>query len=411
VSLTLPDAAAMDAADPLAPLRSRFALPPDVIYLDGNSLGALPQPTASHMQQVVTAQWGHDLIGGWNKHGWIDAPLRVGARIAPLIGAAPDEVLVADTTSINLFKLLAGALSLRPGRRVIVAEQGDFPTDLYILQGLRDLLPDIRLCIVPRDEVAAALDDQVAVLLLSQVNYKTGRRWDMAPMTAAAQAHGALVLWDLCHSAGAIAVDLNGSGADLAVGCGYKFLNGGPGAPSFLFVAARHQATIRSPLTGWLGHATPFTFSGEYAPASGIRRMLCSSPSILAIAALEAGLAVWDGIDLAEMEAKAGRLGNLFIDLVEAQCGRFGLVLASPRNAQDRGAQVSFAHPDGYAIMQALIARGVIGDFRDPDLIRFGFAPLTTRYADIAGAAATLHEIMVSGAHRAPRYAVRAAVT
>jgi kynureninase len=409
--VTRDDCAALDAADALAPLRDQFSLPAGLIYLDGNSLGALPARTASYMQDVVTAQWGQDLIGGWNTHGWIDAPARVAARIAPLIGAAADEVLVADTTSVNLFKLAAGALSLRPGRRTIVSEQGNFPTNVYMLEGLRDLLGDVALRIVPPDQVVQALDDSVAVLSLSQVHYKSGRRWDMAALTRAAHDHGALALWDLCHSAGAIKVDLNAAGADLAVGCGYKFLNGGPGAPAFLFVAQQHQAAIRSPLTGWLGHASPFTFEDDYAPAAGIRRMLCSSPSILAIAALEAGLELWQGVDLDQVEAKAGRLGDLFIGRVETRCAAFGLRLASPRETGLRGAQVSFAHPEGYAVMQALIARGVIGDFRAPDLIRFGFASLTTRFVDVHDAVEVLHEVLATGAYREPRYRVRAAVT
>ncbi len=401
----------MDAADPLAAARGQFALPDGVIYLDGNSLGALPARTAAHMQRVVTAQWGGDLIGSWNKHGWIDAPARVGALIAPLIGAQADEVLVADTVSINLFKLLTGALGLRPGRRTILTESGNFPTDLYILQGLRDLLGDVVVRAVPPDDVLAAIDDRTCVLLLSEVNYKTGRRWDMAAVNRAAHAAGALVLWDLCHSAGAIAVDLGGTNTDLAVGCGYKFLNGGPGAPGFVYVARRHQDAIRSPLTGWLGHASPFTFEDDYVPATGIRRMLCSSPSILAIAALEAGLEVWDGVRLDEIEAKAGRVTGLFIALVEQACAGFGVGLASPRAARDRGAQISFSHPDAYAVMQALIARGVIGDFRAPDLIRFGFAPLTTRYVDVFDAAAALRDVLATEAYRAPAFAVRAVVT
>jgi kynureninase len=411
VSVSREDCVALDAADPLGAMRGRFALPEGVIYLDGNSLGALPAHTAAHVARVIEAQWGRDLIGSWNTHGWIDAPLRVGAAIAPLIGAGPDEVLVADTVSINLFKLLAGGLSLRLGRRVIVSEQENFPTDLYIMQGLRDLLGDVVLRVVPHGEILGALDDDVAVLLLNHVDYKSGRRWDLARMTEAAHAHGALILWDLCHSAGAVAVDLGGCGADLAVGCGYKFLNGGPGAPGFLFVAAQHQEMIRSPLSGWLGHESPFAFDAAFTPARGIRRMLCSSPSILAIASLEAALALWAGVDLAQVEAKAGRLGDLFIGLVEALCEGQGLRLASPPAARERGAQVSFAHHQGYAVMQALIARRVVGDFREPDLIRFGFAPLTTRYVDVFDAASALATILRDGVHRDPRFGVRAAVT
>ena len=402
---------AMDAADPLAGAREHFALPEGIIYLDGNSLGALPACTAAHMQAVLTAQWGRDLIGSWNKHGWIEAPERVGALIARLIGARVDEVIVADTVSINLFKLLAGALSLRPGRRAILTEQGNFPTDLYIMEGLRDLLVDVELRIVDPAHVAQAIDGNTAVVLLSEVNYRTGRRWDVAALNRAAHAKGALVLWDLCHSAGAVKVDLNGCGTDLAVGCGYKFLNGGPGAPGFLFVASAHQAAIRSPLSGWLGHATPFTFEDRFAPANGIRRMLCSSPSILAISALEAGLQVWRGVELEHVESKAAKLGDLFIALVEQGCGALKVRLASPRESAVRGAQVSFAHDHAYPVMQALIAQGVIGDFREPDLIRFGFAPLTTRYVDVFDAATQLQNVLATGSYKSPAFSVRSVVT
>ena len=409
--ITRADCEAMDCADPLAAVRDAFALPDGVIYLDGNSLGALARATLPHVQDVVASQWGRDLIGSWNTHDWIGAPARVGARIAPLIGAAADEVLVADTTSINLYKLAAGALSLRPGRRVIVSEAGNFPTDVYMLQGLRQLLGDVELRIVAPENVVAALDESTALLVLSHVHYKSGRRWDVAALTNAAHAVGALALWDVAHSAGAIAVRLNDCNADLAVGCGYKFLNGGPGAPAFLFVARRHQDAIVSPLTGWLGHAEPFAFSDEFLPAKGVRRMLCSSPSILATAALEAGLSVWDGIELTAVENKAGRLGDLFIGCVEQRCDAFCVHLESPRAAAERGAQVSFSHPDGYAVMQALIARKVIGDFRAPDLLRFGFAPLTTRYADAYDAARVLHETLLEEVQLAPQFRGRSAVT
>ena len=408
MTISRAECAALDAADPLASLRMQFSMPADIIYLDGNSLGALPAFAAAHMQQVVAEQWGRDLIGSWNAHDWINAPVRLGAAIAPLIGAAAHEVLVADTLSINLFKLLCGALALRPGRRAIVSEHGNFPTDIYMLQGLRGLLGDLDLRIVAPGDILGALDDDVAVLMLSQVHYKSGRRWNMAELTRAAHEVGALMLWDLAHSAGAIAVDLNACDADLAAGCGYKFLNGGPGAPSFLFVAARHQAGMTSPLTGWLGHETPFTFADDYRPAADIRRMLCSSPSILALSALEAALQIWRGVDTATVEAKAGRLGDLFIALVEHGTS---LQLASPREAAARGAQISFAHDDAYAIMQALIARGVIGDFRAPDLIRFGFAPLTTRYTDAFDAATILAEVLATGAYRDRKFSNRQTVT
>ena len=288
---TRDDCLALDAADPLAPFRAEFDLPEGVIYLDGNSLGALPRATGPRLQAVVAQEWGRDLIRSWNTAGWIDAPARVGGKIAGLVGARPHEVTAADSTSANLFKLVAGALSLRPGRKTILSEPGNFPTDLYVIQGLAALLGEgVRLKTVPADELVAAIDEDVAVVVLTEVHYKTGRRWPMKAVTAAAHAAGALMLWDLSHSAGAVAVDLNGADADLAVGCGYKYLNGGPGAPAFLFVAERHQAAIRSPLTGWMGHADPFAFVDAYAPAPGVRRQLCGTPPILGLSALEVGV-------------------------------------------------------------------------------------------------------------------------
>ncbi len=410
-TLTRDACRALDQADPLAELRDHFHLPERGIYLDGNSLGPLPRHLPDRLAHVIGHEWGVDLIRSWNRNGWIGAPERVGAAIAPLVGARPTEVLAADTVSINLFKLLAGALALRPGRRVIVSEQGNFPTDLYMMQGLRDLLGDVTLRIVPAGEVESALDPQVAVLLLSLVHYKSGRRWAMPRLNQAAHAAGALTLWDLSHGAGAIRIDLDASNADLAVGCGYKFLNGGPGAPGFLYVAERHQDRIASPLSGWLGHATPFSFQDDYAPAPGIRRMLCSSPSILALSALESALSVWHGVDLDQVDRKAGALGDLFIAQVEALCAGYGLRLASPRDAASRGAQVSFAHDHGYRVMQALIARGVVGDFREPDLIRFGLAPLTTRYVDVHDAAVCLADVLSTESWRDPAYGSRALVT
>ncbi|MEA1648225.1 kynureninase [Nitrospirillum sp. BR 11164] len=354
---------------------------------------------------------GGELICGWNTAGWITLPQRVGAGIASLIGAEADEVIAADSTSVNLFKLATAALALRPGRRVIVTEPGNFPTDLYILQGVRDLLGErVELRVVEPDRIEQALDADTALLLLTQVHYKTGRIHDMARLTAKAHAAGALALWDLSHSAGAIDVDLNAADADLAVGCGYKYLNGGPGAPAFLYAARRHQAQLRSPLSGWMGHATPFAFGDDYAPAPGIERMLCGTPPILGLAALEVGVGIMARADRHAVRAKSMALGDLFIRLVEQECpGLF--TLHSPRDAKARGSQVSFGHPEGYAIMQALIARGVIGDFRAPDVIRFGFAPLYVRYVDVYDAAAHLKDIMDSGAWQDAAYQTRGAVT
>jgi kynureninase len=402
------DIEALDRADPLASLRDRFALPEGLIYLDGNSLGALPKATPSRMREVVERHWGQDLITSWNRHGWVDLPLRVGARIAPLIGAHPDEVVVADSISVNLFKLAAAALRLRPERWVVVAERGSFPTDLYMLQGLASLLGRrIELRLVEAREIAGACDRDVALLLHNHVDYRSGRLHDMRHLTAAAHAAGALALFDLAHSAGTMAVDLLGAGVDLAVGCGYKYLNGGPGAPAFVYVARRWQDEMRQPLTGWFGHRRPFAFAPDYEPAPGVRRFLAGTPPILSLAALEVGVEGFAGVDLAAVRAKAMALGDLFIELVESGCPGFGLELASPRAAAERGAQVAFLHPRGYAIVQALIARGVVADFRAPDLLRFGFAPLYVRFVDVFDAVAALAEVLGTGAFERPEFRQR----
>jgi kynureninase len=407
--LSLQDALALDAADPLAPWRDRFLLPEGMIYLDGNSLGALPASTPARMDEVVRRQWGQDLIKSWNVHDWIGAPQRVGDKIARLVGAEAGEVVVSDSTSVNLFKLLSAALAARPGRRVILTEPGDFPTDLYIAQGLARFGAEVRA--VEPGQLLAALDEDVAVLMLTHVHYKSGRRRDMAALTAAAHAKGALVLWDLSHSAGAIAVDLNAAGADLAVGCGYKYLNGGPGAPAFLFVAKRLQAGLNSPLTGWMGHAEPFAFVDDYRPAPGVDRFLCGTPSILAIAALEGAVDMALEVDREALYAKGQRLCDLFIDQVDAFAAAHGLRLETAREPGLRGSHVAYAHPHGYALIQALIARGVIGDFRTPDVARFGFTPLYVGYADVWRAAEIFKSLLESGEWRDPAYAVRTKVT
>ncbi|OYQ34497.1 kynureninase [Niveispirillum lacus] len=402
---------ALDKGDPLAPFRDEFDLPPDVLYLDGNSLGVLPKAAKARMVRAVEQEWGRGLIRSWNEAGWIDMPGRVGAAIAGLIGAHADEVIVADSTSVNIFKLAAAALRLRPGRRIILSEPGNFPTDLYMLQGLTMFLGGaVEVRTVAPADLPTALTDEVALLLLTQVHYKTGRMHDMADLTARAHAVGALTLWDLSHSAGALEVNLNGAGADFAVGCGYKYLNGGPGAPAFLFVARRHQADAVQPLSGWMGHAAPFAFDDTYRPADGMRRHLCGTPPILGLSALEEGVAIMARADRSHIREKSQRLGDLFITLVEQMCGDvFGLI--SPREAGQRGSHVSLSHLDGYAIMQALIARGVIGDFRAPDALRFGFTPLYLRYVDLWEAVAHLANIMQSGEYRQDRFQTKAAVT
>lgn len=406
---SLAEAQALDGADPLRRFRDRFALPEGVIYLDGNSLGALPRSTPGRLQAVATAEWGDGLIRSWNTHDWIGAPRRIGARIAPFIGARPTEVLVADSTSANLYKLLVAALKARPGRRTILSEPGNFPTDLYIADGAAWSVSDAQVRTVPAEDIAGSIDDDVAVVLLTHVHYKSGAMLDMAAITAAAQARGALTLWDLSHSVGAVPVDLNGCNADLAVGCGYKYLNGGPGAPAFLYVAERHQPALRSPLSGWFGHAAPFDFDDAYAPAADIARFQCGTPPILALAALEEGIAQFDGVDLPTLFAKSRALGDAYIALVEAQCPEMTLV--SPRDASVRGSHVSFRHPNAYAICQALIDRGVIGDFRAPDVLRLGFAPLYIGFADLWRAVAILRNVLRDASWDDPRYHRRNTVT
>ena len=410
--MTRDDALALDAADALAPFRAAFDLPEGLIYLDGNSLGPPPSAALERLAAVARHEWGEDLIRSWNTAGWIDAPLRVGDKIARLIGAQPREVAVADSTTVNLFKLAAGALSLRPGRRGILTETGNFPTDAYALQGLAALLGDrADLKMVDAAGLVDAIDEATAVVVLTHVHYKSARRWDMAAVTAAAHAKGALILWDLSHSTGAVALDLNGCDADLAVGCGYKYLNGGPGAPAFVFVAARHQAAIRSPLTGWMGHAEPFAFEEGFRPAQDIRAQITGTPPVLALAALEAGIDVQLAADPARVEAKGLALAEMFIAEVEARVADPRLRLASPRTPAHRGLHVAFAHPDSYAIVQALIARGVIGDFRAPDIARFGFSPLYQSFAGVWDAASAMAEVVDRREFDQPQFRARSAVT
>jgi kynureninase len=358
---------------------------------------------------TLNQEWGRDLITSWNKADWIGLPARVAAKIAPLIGAHAYEVMAADSTSVNIFKLAAGALGLRPDRRVILTEPGNFPTDLYVLEGLKTLRPDLEIRTEATEDLNAALGPEVALLLLTHAHYKTGRLHDMAALSAAASAAGALSLWDLSHSAGALDIDLNRDGADLAVGCGYKYLNGGPGAPAFLFVAERHQGGFRSPLTGWMGHARPFDFVDAYEPAPGMAQTLSGTPQILGLSALDAALEAFDGVSMSALRAKSMALGDLFLDLVEARCPQ--LELACPRAADQRGSQASLSHDEGYAIVQALIARGVIGDFRAPDVLRFGFTPLYLRFVDVWDAVDILAEVMTSEAWRRPEFQTRSKVT
>lgn len=406
------DMAERDATDPLAPMRQRFALPDGVIYLDGNSLGALPKATAARVAEVVTREWGGGLIRSWNEAGWIDLPNRVGNKVARLIGAAPDSVMVADSTSINLFKLLAAALLLRPGRHTILSEAGNFPTDLYIADGLCHLLAQgHRLETATYDEIEARIGDDTAVVMLTHVNYHTGRMFDMGRITRAAHARGALMLWDLAHSAGAVPVALADHNVDLAVGCGYKYLNGGPGAPAFLYAAPRLQECLRYPITGWLGHAAPFAFEPGYRPAPGIQRAQAGTPSVIAMSALEVGVDIALEVDMDDIRRKSLELSEAFIALVAQLCPGHDLRLISPTEAALRGSQVCLAHPNAYAIMQALIARGVIGDFRAPDVLRFGLTPLYLGFADVWDAVCILAEVLDSGIWRDARFAARQKVT
>jgi kynureninase len=407
--VTPEEAQQLDAADPLAFARERFRLPKGVIYLDGNSLGALPDAAPEALRRTMTQQWGKDLIQSWNKHGWIDWPTNVAAMLAPILGAQSNELLIADSTSVCLFKLLAAAVRARPERRTIVTQECNFPTDLYVAQGVADML-GLELKAVPAAKIVKALNRDTAVLTLTQVDYRSGEIHDMRAINQAAHRVGALTLWDLSHSAGAVELDLSWANCDLAVGCGYKYLNGGPGAPAFLYVAERLQDELRSPLQGWMGHSEPFAFDDAYRPAEGIAQFLTGTPSILGLAALFVGLATFDGVSMHEVQEKSRRLSQLFIDEVEARCGE-EVRLASPRDPAQRGSHVVFAHSNGYAVMQALIAHGVIGDFRAPDLMRFGFAPLYNSFSDVVRAAEILGEIIGSREWDQPRFHERAKVT
>ena len=407
--MTLENARKLDANDPLAFARERFRIPEGIIYLDGNSLGALPTATSAALVGTAERQWGEDLISSWTKHDWIDWPVQIAAKLAPIVGAKPNELLVADSTSVCLFKLLAAAVRARPGRRKIVSQRHNFPTDLYVAQGLCEML-DLELVAVPAKDLIASIDEDTAVVNVTHVDYRSAAIHDMAAVNAAAHAAGALVVWDLSHSAGAIPLDLNGTGSDLAVGCGYKYLNGGPGSPAYVFVAERLQAELRPPLQGWMGHAQPFAFVDDYRPGKGIMPFLTGTPSILALAALNAGLETFDGIGIGDLEAKSRALSQLFIADVEGRCG--GEVrLVSPRDPEQRASHVTFAHPQGYAVVQALIARGIIGDYREPDGMRFGFAPLYNGFEDVWRAAEAIGEILETREWDQPRFLERKKVT
>ncbi len=413
-----------DAHDPLAAFKDRFLLPDGVIYLDGNSLGARPAGALERAQQVITDEWGAGLIRSWNTAGWFDLPRRLGDKLGTLLGAKDGETVVTDSTSLNVFKAVAAALRMQqadhPERRVILTERDNFPTDIYIAQGLSDLLNsvqaetgipyEVRLLDeqLPLDR---ALDESVAVMLLSHANYRTGALWDMAEVTRKAHDLGVLAIWDLCHSAGAVPIDLSGADADFAVGCTYKYLNGGPGSPAFIWVPTRHQDRFWQPLSGWWGHAEPFAMSDGYTPAAGIGRYLCGTQSITSMAMIEPGLDMFLEADMDALRAKSLELTDLFIDLVEQRCADHPLELITPRDHARRGSHVSFRHPQGYPVMNALIDRGVIGDYREPEVLRFGITPLYLSRTDVWDAVEVLRDVLDTRAWDADRYATRHAVT
>ena len=393
-----------------ATTRALFQLPEGVVYLDGNSLGPLPRGVEQRLVSTVNDQWGERLIRAWNDADWMTMPRRVGDRVGRLIGAAPGTVVMGDTLSLKVYQALASALELNPERRVVLSDSGNFPTDLYMAEGLlASLQRDYELAVVAPEDVSDAIDETIAVLMLTEVDYRTGRRHDMPALIKKAHSVGALVIWDLAHSAGALPVDVTDGDTDFAVGCTYKYLNGGPGAPAFIYVAPRFADQARPALSGWMGHEAPFAFDLSYRPGAGIERMRVGTPPILALAALDAALDVWDGVEMAGIRRRSLELGELFITQVEQRCP--DLSLASPRDGDRRGSQVSFRHPEGYAIMQALIARGVIGDFRAPDILRFGLTPLYIGDAEIMSAVDIMAEVMSARLWDSPEYRTKGLVT
>ncbi len=410
--ITKADCKKLDVKDPFKSLRRKYYLPPGVIYLDGNSLGPLPKAVKAKVAKAVKTEWGRDLITSWNKNGWFHLPRVTGDKIARLIGAGAGNVIVADTISINLFKLLSAALSLRPDRKVVLSDTGNFPSDLYVAQGLNTFMRDGHsLKLVEPQQVLASIDQNVAVVMITDVDYRSCRRHDMHAITKRAHDAGALVVWDLSHSAGAVPVDLLGADADFAVGCTYKYLNGGPGAPAFLFVNPRLQKQAMPALVGWWGQKAPFEFGQEFEPADGVVRFQAGTQAILSLRALDTAMDDWAKIDMTKLHEKSKSLCQLFIDLVEAQCGEFGLKLAGPRDFNQRGSHVSFHCPNGYAVMQAMIAKKVIGDFRSPDLIRFGFAPMYNTHAEVWQAAKQLHAVLTQKLWDHPMFLAKKAVT
>lgn len=404
---------ALDAQDPLASLRDAFDLPEGVVYLDGNSLGALPHRVRSRLDAVVQEEWGRSLIASWDRHGWIDLPVTVGEKVARLIGAGPGQVVCTDSVSVNLHKLLGCALALRPGRTIILSQADNFPTDLYVAQGVAEQLGPER-CTLRRasaPELESALASEVAVLLLTQIDFRTGALHDVERLTSLAHAHGALTLWDLSHSAGVVPLSLDEWGVDMAVGCGYKYLNGGPGAPGFLYLNQRHHESARQPVTGWMGHDDPFAFSPDYRPAEGVRRFLGGTPGVLGMSALDAALDLFEGVRVEALRRKSLALTDLFIEALDTHDALGEVSLLTPREHGARGSQISIAHPQSWAISRALIETGVVADFRAPDIVRFGFSPMYNRFSDVATAVAALEDVLVTRRFEEARFQERKRVT
>jgi len=407
------DISRLDGSDLLARMREQFIVPDNSVYLDGNSLGCLPVYAQQRAIDVVDQQWGQDLITSWNKHGWIDLPVTVGEKIAALIGAASGQTICCDSVSVNLFKILSAALSMRPDRHIILSQRNNFPTDLYMVQGLQALVGSDRceLRLLEDSEIDRQLDDSVAVLMLSHVNFRTGKVYDMRMLTELAHKHDILVLWDLAHSAGVYPVELDSCQVDFAVGCGYKYLNGGPGAPAFAYVAERHHDIFNQPLCGWMGHQSPFDFDTEYQAASGISRLLAGTPPVVSMSILDAAMNVFRDVDINQIREKSLRLSRLFMQLMDQYPELSVLECLSPTDEAERGSQLAYRHPHAFAICQALIAHGVVADFRAPDILRAGFSPLYLRYADIWQSVETLATIMREERWRDERYQIRSKVT
>ena len=403
---------ALDQSDPLAAFRGEFFLPDDIIYLNGNSLGAMPLAAAGRAKQVIEHEWAEGLIGSMNTAGWYELPSTLGRKIAPIVGANPNEVVMTDAVGINLYKVVSAALKMQPDRRIVVMEGSNFPTNNYMVQGLlAELDKGYTIRFAEADEIMDAIDEDVAAICITHVHYKTGHIHDMAAITQKAQAVGAAAVWDLCHSVGAMPVDLNGCNVDFAVGCTYKYVNCGPGAPSLLFVAERHHGKYTQPLTGWYGHADPFGFERDYRPVGDVRQMLTGTQATASLSIAEIGIDIMLRADMQQIRDKSMRMTDLFIEIVEDRCGDYGFELISPRNAEQRGSHVSFHNDDGYSIIRAMHDQGVVCDFRAPGKMRFGFAPLYIRYVDVWDAADRLHNILANDTWKEPKYQVRATVT